>query len=361
MASVTITQLPTATLPLVGTEVLPVVRSGTTYQTTVAAVATSPQTTATVNGISYYNSSKIPTSSSLLTFDGTTVVAPSYTFNATTTGSSTKGALNYGTLGFSDTGIVQSAQTSVNSYFQNVMQNTSAGGSASAEFIVYNDQGTASTNYAAFGINSSGYSGTGSINAAGYGFFATASTDLVLGTIGANAIHFTTNSSATDAMAISSAGAVSLPGGTANGVVYMNGSKVVTSGTSLTFDGTNVGVGTNLQMRAGATMPWAPAPAAISTTATLTNANIQGQIISTTGTSYTVTMPLGTTLETLATWLAADVGYDFFVINTASGTITMAVNTGVTSLGGLTIATGTSAHFRIRRTAANTFVLYRLV
>ena len=116
----------------------------------------------------------------------------------------------------------------------------------------------------------------------------------------------------------------------------------------------------NMQMQAGAVMPYAPAPASISTTATLTNANIQAQIINTTGTTYTVTMPLGTTLETLATWATTNIGYDFFVINTASGTITMAVNTGVTSLGTLTIATGVSAQFRIRRTAANTFVLYRL-
>lgn len=116
----------------------------------------------------------------------------------------------------------------------------------------------------------------------------------------------------------------------------------------------------NMQMQSGAVMPYAPAPASISTTATLTNANIQAQIINTTGTTYTVTMPLGTTLETLATWATTNVAYDFYVINTASGTITMAVNTGVTSLGGLTIATGVSAQFRIRRTAANTFVLYRL-
>jgi hypothetical protein len=34
-------------------------------------------------------------------------------------------------------------------------------------------------------------------------------------------------------------------GGTANGVAYLNGSKVVTSGTALTFDGTNLGVGTS--------------------------------------------------------------------------------------------------------------------
>lgn len=116
----------------------------------------------------------------------------------------------------------------------------------------------------------------------------------------------------------------------------------------------------NLQMQSGAVMPYAPAPASISTTATLTNANIQAQIINTTGTTYTVTMPLGTTLETLATWATTNIAYDFYVINTATGTITMAVNTGVTSLGGLTITTGTSAQFRIRRTAANTFVLYRL-
>jgi hypothetical protein len=116
----------------------------------------------------------------------------------------------------------------------------------------------------------------------------------------------------------------------------------------------------NIQVQAGAVMPYAPAPASISTTATLTNANIQAQIINTTGTSYTVTMPLGTTLETLATWVTTNVAYDFFVINTATGVITMAVNTGVTSLGSLTVAIGASAHFRIRRTAANTFVLYRL-
>ena len=37
--------------------------------------------------------------------------------------------------------------------------------------------------------------------------------------------------------------AVEMPLGTANGVLYLNGSKVVTSGSALTFDGTNLGVG----------------------------------------------------------------------------------------------------------------------
>jgi hypothetical protein len=116
----------------------------------------------------------------------------------------------------------------------------------------------------------------------------------------------------------------------------------------------------NATFGTGAVVVYAPAPASITTTATLTNANLQAQLISTTGTSYTVTMPTGTTLNTLVTWYKVDVGYDFSVINTASGTITMAVNTGVTSLGALTITTGTSARFRIRRTAASTYVLYRI-
>jgi len=40
------------------------------------------------------------------------------------------------------------------------------------------------------------------------------------------------------------AGAVTLSGGTANGVAYLNGSKVLTTGSALTFDGTNFGIGT---------------------------------------------------------------------------------------------------------------------
>jgi hypothetical protein len=44
---------------------------------------------------------------------------------------------------------------------------------------------------------------------------------------------------------LSASGNVTLSGGTANGVAYLNGSKVVTSGSALTFDGTNLGVGTS--------------------------------------------------------------------------------------------------------------------
>ena len=40
-------------------------------------------------------------------------------------------------------------------------------------------------------------------------------------------------------------GPVTLTGGTANGVAYLNGSKVLTTGSALTFDGSTVTVGTS--------------------------------------------------------------------------------------------------------------------
>jgi len=42
---------------------------------------------------------------------------------------------------------------------------------------------------------------------------------------------------------------LTLSGGTANGVLYLNGSKVATSGTGLVFDGTNLGIGTSSPVR----------------------------------------------------------------------------------------------------------------
>lgn len=120
----------------------------------------------------------------------------------------------------------------------------------------------------------------------------------------------------------------------------------------------------NQQMLTGANVVYAPAPASIATTATLTNANIQSQIIETPNTApITLTMPLGTTLETLVPWASTNLGYDFSIINTGTDDVTVAVNTGVTSVGSLTVPGSfgvTSARFRIRRTSANTFVLYRL-
>ena len=72
----------------------------------------------------------------------------------------------------------------------------------------------------------------------------------------------TTTAAAGAFTTLSASGAVTLSGGTANGVAYLNGSKVVTSGSALTFDGTNLGVGVSPASdgaihvhRAGASFP----------------------------------------------------------------------------------------------------------
>jgi hypothetical protein len=110
--------------------------------------------------------------------------------------------LAVGTNNFSDTGVLANFQSSIAGYNQVTVQNTSNNAAASAELIVYNDQGTASANYASMGINSSTYTGTGALNAPGAGFYATASTDMAIGTLGANSLHIVTNSGATDAMTV---------------------------------------------------------------------------------------------------------------------------------------------------------------
>ena len=131
-----------------------------------------------------------------------TLTAPQHNATATITGATNQGPFNYGTLSFTDTNIFASMQSSVNSYNQFAIQNTNSGTAASAGYVAYNNNGTSSTNFMTVGINSSGYTGTGSINGAGYGYLLSASTDIVIGTIGNNAIHFAINSGTTDALVI---------------------------------------------------------------------------------------------------------------------------------------------------------------
>jgi hypothetical protein len=73
MADTKISALPASTTPLAGTEVLPIVQSGTTKKTSIESVLTSVQPSGTANGVTYLNGSKVLTSGSALTFDGTTL------------------------------------------------------------------------------------------------------------------------------------------------------------------------------------------------------------------------------------------------------------------------------------------------
>lgn len=122
------------------------------------------------------------------------------------------GIVNFGTLGYSDTNIFLSAQSSVNTYNQLIIQNSNVGTTASADFIVNNNNSTATTFYGDFGMNSSGFTGSGAFNGANNVYVTATSADLAFGTTTANAIHFVVNSGTTDAMTISSTGAFSING-----------------------------------------------------------------------------------------------------------------------------------------------------
>jgi len=130
------------------------------------------------------------------------------------------GLFTVGTLGYSDTGILSSFQSSVNSFNQVIIQNTNSGAGASTGYIVSNNSSTSTTFYGEFGMNSSGFTGSGSFNLPSAVYLTATSADLVLGTTTNNAIRFVVNNSTTDVMTISGAGAVTIPAFSTTGVVH---------------------------------------------------------------------------------------------------------------------------------------------
>lgn len=118
------------------------------------------------------------------------------------------------------------------------------------------------------------------------------------------------------------------------------------------------------------------APAAKTTSTTLTPAEIMAGLLTGTGAAAVAyTLPLATDLEIALFAIYPDIqvndSFDFSIINldtTAANTITVTTNTGWTLAGsmvlpGLNVAsTGSGAVglFRARRTAANAYTLYRL-
>ena len=108
-----------------------------------------------------------------------------------------------------------------------------------------------------------------------------------------------------------------------------------------------------------------PAPTAKSASATLTIAELLTQIVTTSGTvAMTLTLPTGTLTDAGVTGPALPVNgcFDWATINTgtSAGAVTLAAGTGHTLVGAVGVAIGTSAGFRTRKTAANTFVSYRV-
>jgi hypothetical protein len=103
-----------------------------------------------------------------------------------------------------------------------------------------------------------------------------------------------------------------------------------------------------------------PTPATYAAAATLTIANLKTGIITYTGAAATLTLPTGTLMEGGFSGIYTNMAFEWSVINTGAGICTVAAGTAHTIVGSDTIAIGASARFASRRTAANTFVSYRL-
>lgn len=108
------------------------------------------------------------------------------------------------------------------------------------------------------------------------------------------------------------------------------------------------------------------APVAKTTSSTLTAANLLVGMITVAqgaGANSNQALPTGTAMQTaLPASFAIDDSFEFSIINTggASETATLTAGTNFTIIGGAVVQPSASATFRVRKTANNTFVAYRI-
>ena len=103
------------------------------------------------------------------------------------------------------------------------------------------------------------------------------------------------------------------------------------------------------------------APTAKTAAATLTPAELATEIITYTGAAVNLTLPLGTDIENAFSSMKVNSSFDFSIINIGgTNAATVTANTGCTLVGTAAVAANTSATWRVRKTAENTFVFYRI-
>lgn len=181
-------------------------------------------TARTINGTSFDGSGNITVTAAAGTLTGATlnssVTASSLTsFGSTPTlitpvlGVATATSLVIGTLGYSPTNFLITAQSTVNSFNQIILQNTNTGATASSDIIVNNDQSTDTIFYGDFGMNSSGFTGAQLLNTPSHVYLTATSAPLDIGTTTAHGINFVVNNGNAASMLISSAGVVGVATG----------------------------------------------------------------------------------------------------------------------------------------------------
>jgi hypothetical protein len=103
------------------------------------------------------------------------------------------------------------------------------------------------------------------------------------------------------------------------------------------------------------------APTAKTAAATLTPAELATEIITYTGAAVNLTLPLGTDIDNAFSSMKVNSSFDFTIINIGgTNAATVTANTGCTIVGVAAVSANTSATWRVRKTADNTFVFYRV-
>lgn len=187
-------------------------------------------------------------------------------------------------------------------------------------------------------------------------------------------------------IATQNANDVAITGGTINGTVIGGTTPAAVSGTTGTFSGnlavdTNtlfvnaagnkVGVGnaspvvplhvTGATMTTGVVYSNQPAQTTKASAATLTIAELLTGIIQYTGAAANLTLPTGTLIEGgVPATFPTNMSFNFSVINTGSGTATLVTAAGLTLVGSMAVAAAATSLFRVRKTALNTYTVYRI-
>jgi hypothetical protein len=108
--------------------------------------------------------------------------------------------------------------------------------------------------------------------------------------------------------------------------------------------------------------PYQPTPGALNASGALTAALITGRIVTSTATNNptVATLPTGTVMDAAITNMAVNDSFDWTVVNTGSNSFDVTAASGhtVNSNGG--VAGGTVGLFRTRKTAATTYITYRI-
>jgi hypothetical protein len=284
--------------PVTSSGTLAITLSGTALPTTSGGTGL---TSFTANGVVYASSTSALATGSALTFDGSKLVNTGYNISAyqVSTGAvstfesvgggyltydgaggasvysrlnaTTENALTFRASGFSfrigGTQVASLGSSNLSLYNSQLLFAGATSGytgfaaPAVSNFTVYTLPSSDGTNGQSLTTNGSGtlswvsgtggtvtsVGGTGTVSGLTLTGTVTSSGNLTLG----GALDLSAYNGAGAFTTLSASSTVTLSGGTANGVAYLNGSKVVTSGSALTFDGTNLSVGA-----AGSSSTW---------------------------------------------------------------------------------------------------------